>query len=302
MLSEAQLDEVVTAFEASLSNVAREPSLGGEARAHLERIVKGARAAHPTVSVSLPEFAMHLAAVIDDRDPLAALGIVLGADLFLAYAAVRGDVEAVRIFDETCVRPLQHVLRRGDTSDEQVRETLQELRVALLVGPDGGVPRLGRYAARGDLRSWVRVAATRLLINAKRDGHREEIDDDLALADRADIEDVELTRLKSVYEKEFRESFNEALGALSTRARNLLRQHYVDALTMEQIGVIYRVHRITVLRWIERARQELAAATRERMAGRLELQGAEVESILRLIHSQMGISLRMLFSDTDRSA
>ena len=64
----------------------------------------------------------------------------------------------------------------------------------------------------------------------------------------AESDDAEIRHLKTLYRGEFREAFQHALASLSVRDRNMLRQHYVDGLAMEQLGAMYQVHRITIVR------------------------------------------------------
>ena len=68
--------------------------------------------------------------------------------------------------------------------------------------------------------------------------------------------------------------------------------HRLDGLTMDAIGGIYQVHRITVVRWMNQARQALAKETRRELSTRLRVDHQELESIMRLIESQMEVSLR----------
>ena len=312
MLRAMSGQSLLTAFLAALpARMAVRPN--AELEAQLETILADARHVYPSLRCSPADYAAHLASVLvqakstgaedtSDDDPAAQLTRLATRDLYLACAAARGDDDAVRILDEQCIAPLRATLRRGDTSEDVVGDALQTLRMLLLVGTEDAPPRLLAYAGRGDLKSWVRVAATRVLINSKRGARHESLDDDLRLSEHSEVEDVEVSRLKQAYKLEFHECFREALATLSARARNLLRQHYIDGLTMEQVGALYRVHRITVHRWIDSAREDLALATRERMAKRLRLEGPEVESILRLIHSQMGNSLRAFMDHAQEEA
>jgi transposase len=36
-----------------------------------------------------------------------------------------------------------------------------------------------------------------------------------------------------------------------------LRYHHVDGLNIDEIGAIYRVHRVTAFRWLEKAKEQL---------------------------------------------
>ena len=44
----------------------------------------------------------------------------------------------------------------------------------------------------------------------------------------AAVADPEIDHLKSLYRDEFQTAFSDALGALTERERNVLRQHYID--------------------------------------------------------------------------
>ena len=112
------------------------------------------------------------------------------------------------------------------------------------------------------------------------------------LAEEAPL-DAQLAGMKAAYHAAFAEAFKTALRGLEPKERILLRQHHLDGLTMEQMGTLHGVHRLTVLRWIERVREKLAQQTRSWMAAQLSLQDAEMNSVMRLIQSQMHVSLRV---------
>jgi len=81
----------------------------------------------------------------------------------------------------------------------------------------------------------------------------------------------------------------------------LLRYHHVDGLNIDEIGAIYRVHRVTAFRWLEKAKEKLVEATLARMRTRLNVSARELDSVLRLIRSQVHLSLvRHLGGPADR--
>jgi|GEM_PF-4314550 len=51
--------------------------------------------------------------------------------------------------------------------------------------------------------------------------------------------DPEIAYLKQRYRDEFREAFVAALGALDERQRNVLRQHHLDGMTIDQLGSLH---------------------------------------------------------------
>jgi RNA polymerase sigma-70 factor, ECF subfamily len=219
-------------------------------------------------------------------------------DLQLAWACARGDAEALRAlerehFARVDLLPPRH---RQDAG-----EVVQQLRQRLLLADGDGKMRITEYTGRGPLRAWLRVAAVRLALNLQRARKRERpLDEDGELAQRA-MGDVEVDDLKRRYGAAFKEACGVALASLEVRQRNLLRQHYLDGLTMEVIAPLYRVHRITIVRWMEKARAELARATRRELSARLRVERTELESILRLIESQLDVSMRAFFGEVEEA-
>jgi RNA polymerase sigma-70 factor (ECF subfamily) len=61
----------------------------------------------------------------------------------------------------------------------------------------------------------------------------------------------------------------------------------IDGLGIDQIAAIYHVHRATAARQLNQARAALVEATRERMRAALRISEPELESILRMIMSDV---------------
>jgi RNA polymerase sigma-70 factor (ECF subfamily) len=107
----------------------------------------------------------------------------------------------------------------------------------------------------------------------------------------ASCESPELAYFKRTYRREVELAVREAVQALSDHERTLIKLHVLDRVTIQQIGRIYRVHRATAGRWLEDARARLWKATRALLLERLNVQPAELDSILRLVSSRLEISL-----------
>jgi len=265
----------------------------GSVERHLRSVAAAARATWPDVTFDDEAFVDFLRA---RPARLAAASTACAGDLLLAFGCARGDAAAIRILEQQYLLGLGASLPGPHRDD--AAEIVQILRERLLV-PAGGRPaRIEDYTGRGAMQSWLRVAAVRIALNLKRSRRREiPLDEDRALAERASG-DLEIDDLKRRYSTEFRAAFAAALEALPVRDRTLLRQHYLDGLTMEAVGALHRVHRITVVRWMDRARVALARETRRELTARLRVNEAELSSIIRLIESQMDLSIRA-FADKD---
>jgi RNA polymerase sigma-70 factor (ECF subfamily) len=109
--------------------------------------------------------------------------------------------------------------------------------------------------------------------------------------------DPELAFIRERHQEDFRVAFRAALGRLEARERNLLRLHHVHGLSMDAVSATYQAPRSTVARWIARAREQLLALTREELTARLGLSPDELDSLLRLVRSQLDVSLRQLMTD-----
>jgi RNA polymerase sigma-70 factor, ECF subfamily len=229
-------------------------------------------------------------------------------DLWLAFHAGRGLPQAVAALESSCFSDLPNILRARRAEPAEVDEVVQRLRDRLLVAEPGEQPKILTYGGRGELRAWVRVAAVRGWLNLKREQGQGatafvnrasslESTADEALAAEASS-DLELELLKGKYKEIFRKAFLDTVTNLAPGARLLLKLHYLDRLSMEDVGKILGVHRLTVLRRLERARQELSEGTKERLEMELRLAPPDVESLLRLIQSRLDVSLQQALADT----
>ncbi len=250
-------------------------------------IVAAARAAWPEVVFDDGAFTAFLRA----RAARAmAASIKNAGDLLLAFACARGDAVALRIVEREYLGEPEALLPKRH--QHEAAEIVQLLRERVLVSEGSAPARIEAYTGRGPLQAWLRVAAVRVALNLQRKSRREvPLDEDGSLAERAG-QDLELVDLKRRYEREFRAAFSAGLRALAPRDRLLLRQHYIDGLGMAAIAGVHRVHRITIVRWMETARTALARETRRELGTRLRVDRRELESILRLVESRMDMSIQ----------
>jgi RNA polymerase sigma-70 factor (ECF subfamily) len=218
-------------------------------------------------------------------------------DLFLACACSVGDDAALRVFEELLLPAAQAAIRSIDASPPFVDEATQRLRTHLLVGEPGARPRISAYAGRGSLRAWVGVSAARVALMMRRSSKRaKEIpEDDWTMAiGAASTGTPELDLLKQQHAAAFSTALRDAARNLEPRLRSVLRMHFVDELSIDEIGATYAVHRATAARWIQRARETLFASTRGMLAARLALSGTELDRLAALVQSQLDVSLSQL--------
>jgi RNA polymerase sigma-70 factor, ECF subfamily len=256
-------------------------------------LVQKARAVYPGLAVDDATFVGHLGDRIGEAGPTG-LGEVNVPDLLLARACSRGEHAAILIFEDRCMRRAEGAIGRKGVSRDVVEEAKQNVRERMLVGD--GAPRILDYNGKGELKHWLRVAVVReaIYLSKKADKDVGITYELFTVADSTDSPEVKYFKAK--YRAEYKAAFEAAIAQLGSRERSLLRQQYVLGMTVDQIGTIYQVHRATAARWVQTAREDLLAKARFELAQRTGLSRAELENIVRLIESQLNVSLNRLLA------
>jgi RNA polymerase sigma-70 factor (ECF subfamily) len=285
------MDDLAAAFCARLAEDLR-ASAGDALGAELAALVARARAETGELALDPLEFVGYVAErVTFDVHGKPVLRTLHAGDLWIACGCIAEQPAALAMFELRFAPEIRGALRRSfepalaDDAELRLRERL------MLVGPDQA-PRLASYAGRGALVSWLRAAAVRTAVDLMR-ARREVPADPAALAD-AGVVDPLLVQLKQRYRDEFRVAFAAAAAGLTDRERTLLRYRFVDDLSIDEIGVLYRVHRATVARWLAAIRESLFEATRGELQARLGIADSDVDSVLRMIDSQLDISIEAI--------
>lgn len=260
-------------------------------------LLAAARRQHPELRLGAEAFAQHLATI---RARTGADPVQLAAhagDLYLACACAAGEPTALLRFEALCLPAARAAIGRIDGQPHFVADVAQDLRGRLLVRDDsGGPPRIARYDGRGPLISWVRTAAVRLALDRLREQQRsiEQPAEQEALCAAVDDPAPEEGLIRRHYREHFQKAFAAALGALSARERTILKLQLLDGLTEEQIGIMYGAHRVTIARWLGRARRQLLDETRQKLAELLGLPPGQLESFTGFVPSRLDLSLSRL--------
>jgi RNA polymerase sigma-70 factor (ECF subfamily) len=269
--------------------------------AQLVRALEVARAAWPTVVLDSALFTAHLARHLPPDRSLEALEQLHLGDLYLACACVQGVPAALAAFESHFLPEVARAVARMRLPSSTVDELRQQLRQKMLVSTPDAPARLAAYAGTGPLSGWVRAAALWLALDLQRRNAGESSADDSALPLLVEPgDDPELAYLKNTYRAEFNTAFAQALTVLAPRQRNVLRLKFLDGLSIDQIGALYSVHRATAARWVVAAQEALLEETRRLLTERLHLTHTQLDSVLRLISSQLDVNLsRLLRSRLD---
>lgn len=256
---------------------------------------RGVRA-RPGVVVSRAEFVSHVVATNREAPPQG-WDSLHAEDLYLACACARLEPAALECFERTLIPAVRGTLLRVAGSAAAADEATQRLRERVLMRKPS---RLCEFGGRSALITWLRAVATRVALDAREPAQQAASDEGVLESVLDSGDDPELAALKAPIRHAFQAAFREALAALNERERAVLRTHYVDGLTTEQLGRLYDVHKITVTRWLVGARRSLLSGMRERLRSQLSVGSAELDSLLRVARSSLGRSLSGLSPTASR--
>ncbi len=265
----------------------------------LETLLDTARRGWPELPLEEDVFLRHVAARLDDEDPRRALLGLHAEDLYLACAAIHGVPAALEAVDERVLPSVIPALSKIDAPKAVKDEAIDRLRHVVLFGDERRPPKLTKYSGRGALKSWLSVSAVRDLLTTLRDTREIPVDEDALLRRGTFEDDPVMNSLKAEYREAFKLAFTDALANLSSRDRVMLRHYYVDQVGSDALAKLHRVHRVTITRWLGRIRETLLEETRHYLRERLDVEANELDSVMRLIGSQLHVSIGGLLGGGD---
>jgi RNA polymerase sigma-70 factor (ECF subfamily) len=265
--------------------------------ATLEALRATTVAAYPELPVDDEMFGRELARRIGRNATPETLAQIRADHIHLAIACEQGNELAIRTFQGEFLDEVDFAGRRLRATPTQTEDTRSHLLSLLVVGNENRVPALRAYSGRGDLRSYVRVIATRELLRVIEAGKREVASPNESLLDRlASMTDVEAGYIRDAYRPHLDAALRAALANLPEESRALLRYSLIDGWNVDRIAALYGCHRATAARRVAAARDELADAIRADLSARLVIPLDEVDSVVRLVQSRIDVSLSRLLS------
>jgi RNA polymerase sigma-70 factor (ECF subfamily) len=262
--------------------------------ATVRELVAQMRTSHPTLDLSDDDFVAALAAHTPRDDAEASCKRVRVDEFALAAAAARGRDAAIAQLERTFSATLGAACRRFEGRGHTADDLRQILRTKLFVGDE---PAIALYNGQGSLETWLRVIATRLFIDlGRRKDRARETSEDPSDLDVIEPSDLALDLVKAEYRSAVAAALDEAARQLDAVDRHLLRQHLVAGLSIDQVGAVLGIHRATAARRIAKAREQLAAKTRELVAAQLQLDERELAELFGLVVSKLDVSLRQLLA------
>lgn len=273
-----------------------------ELAALLGRLLAEAQQTHPGLAIDPSVFAARLGAGLPDDGAgttrcADAVAAICTRDLYLAIGCANGLPAALRTFMRTYQGDIDRAAAKCRSAGLSPGEFTALVQDRLFVEPQ----RIARYTGKGDLRGWLRVVLSRLVVDVLRRAaagpvFRPADPDDLLQV--ADAHDPDLGLLHAQYREPVRAALERAFARLSPRERNLLRLRLLEGWNHDQLGARFGVHRTSAARWIVQAQQALFDATREELHAELGVAGREFESLARAVQSRLHLSIQRILSRT----
>jgi RNA polymerase sigma-70 factor (ECF subfamily) len=231
------------------------------------------------------------------QDPLVSLRReFLAEGVWLACACERQDRQALEELAGVIGRICSVVARKFSRpldADELTQRTSQRL---LLPGPDGKT-RLSTWAGRAPLEDWLKAVVARMAADLSQVAVKEIPLEEAALEVLSTVQsDPEVSLLRQRFQGEFKAAFRKALETLPQRDRNLIRQHLIDRISLDDLAKMQGVHRATVARWLAAARSMVLVETRRHLADAMKISPNDVASLVGQLQSQLDVSLGPLDS------
>jgi RNA polymerase sigma-70 factor (ECF subfamily) len=245
----------------------------------------------PRFDAPLDEFRERVRAQLPDA-PETALRALQGAEMYLVFACLKGDEAAWRELDRTYLSKVPRYVAALDRSPAFGAEVRQRLSAKLA----GATSKLAQYTGRGPLDAWLRVAAVREAHSLRRRAKRTVDPDDVAL--RASASDPEMALLRRRSAKALESAFAEVITALPADDRTLLRMHFIDGLTIDEVGKAFRVSRASAGRLLLRARERILRRVERALREELGPGAPGPRSLLALVGSQIDVSIVRYFKQS----
>ena len=184
-------------------------------------------------------------------------------------------------------RELDAATRRAPPQERE--DLLQAIRLRLYTGTPPG---LAAYSGVGSLRGFVRVTATRVVLNAlTRATAPPVVDESTWLEALTATQDPELLVMTGALVGQLQAAIAGGFAALTPRERNLLRYAVGQGATVDQVAAVFGTHRSSAARWVAAARERLTTEVRAELERRLGSTSTSVRALLALVESQLSLGL-----------
>jgi RNA polymerase sigma-70 factor (ECF subfamily) len=262
----------------------------------LDLLVAEGAAEWPRLHLDPAVFGAHLLAILERIELKDTREWKVG-DLFLACCCIH-DPSAISVFEQRFAPEIDSAAKLVDSSPAFRDEVKQRLNVILFVGEEGRPAKITQYEGTGPLGSWTRVAAHRIALRLRKQSNTRDVSDEPWLDALASDGDPLVALMRESYGSALRKALHDSLSSLPAGDRLLLRFHFLDEVSMERLGTMYRVHQATISRRLKRIRERLLGDAKVRLQQQLNISASECDSLVRLVQSSVDLSLLRVFDDS----
>jgi len=264
--------------------------------ARLDALYATGRAAWPGLALMPEAFARHLGAVTrSESDVGAALDAMRPADFYIAAACAFRVAGAETAFAKKYLGKIPAYVASIDPSPAFGDEVTQELSTRLFVPEPGGVAKIALYTGRGAVEGFLRSTAANIARNLKRAPAMDRLGTTQENREPARDLDPEVLLLKKRFAAEFDQAFAATVAQLTSDERKVLKLHYLNGLSIDDVGTACNVSRATAARWLAKARTRIIQLTYKSFATAAGPSSASPESMLALIKSELGAAVAKSF-------
>jgi len=200
-------------------------------------------------------------------------------DLCLAFACVTYNKDALLIFEKQYIPDLEKTLWQLRMGPEVQHDILQDLREKLFVG---GLKqaKLMTYSGAGSLKSWLKTVCIRICFHHFRDKKvkMECPTEEEALLSLLNTDSPQKLDF-GLQVRQFIQFFSASFAQLEQKERTLIRYYYLYGFSIDKIGLLWGIHRVTALRQCEAAKLKLIAVFKQTLKASISI---SEQSLLRL--------------------
>lgn len=208
--------------------------------------------------------------------------------LALVFACLQGDSAAVRQLEAAHFPKVRSALKKMNVGGLE-DELIDWLRFELFAREQG--PLLETYTGKGDLTGFLRAIAVHEALKRLKKQKREVTPEAVA---ELPMPEVELAAMKGAYGKQFTRALEESFRSLELPERNLLRQYFLDGLSIDALAKLHHIHRATAARRVNAAKDKLTERVKQKLIAELQLGESSVREVITLsnLDESLGTLLR----------
>lgn len=244
-----------------------------------------ARAAFPQIVLPFDTFASALA-----RCGTSAVEFAEG--VYVSEALATGNTQAIAWVRSEIRRILRSAKNISVSRHDDVEAAVVE---RLIVNK-----KVSQYRGAASLTSWLRVITVRTafeLFPPTQEPHAQEFESMVFSNLNVSQKSADSRVLQNQVGETLSSAMSSAALALTAKERTLLRLHFLEGMTLDELARTYNSHSSTVSRWLADAKEHFLTVVRDEIGKRTGMGRLAVDSLVRTMHGKLDISLRTALGD-----